>query len=54
MFKIFIEICEWQDYLPSKIDRNYYDITWEIRAKNKKGASSLFIAFIHKKKHQKN
>lgn len=49
-FPLEIEICEWQDYLPSKIDKDYYDITWETRAKNKKGLEGLFIAFVHKDK----
>jgi hypothetical protein len=49
-FPIEIEICEWQDYLPSKIDNRYYDITWEAKAKNKNDPAALFIAFVHKDK----
>lgn len=37
-FPIDMTLHEWQDYMPSKIDSNYYDLTWQ----DEKG---LFIAF---------
>lgn len=44
-----IEIIEWIDTKPSKIDRDYYDISWVIEPENK-DRPGLFIAFMQKDK----
>lgn len=44
-----IQIVRWIDTKPSKIDRDYYDISWTMESENK-GRPGLFIAFMHKDK----
>jgi hypothetical protein len=42
-----LEIIEWVDNKPSKIDNDYYDITWMLEPENRQ-RPGLFIAFMHR------
>ena len=44
-----IQIVRWINTKPSKIDREYYDISWTMESETK-GRPGLFIAFMHKDK----
>ena len=44
-----IQVVRWIDTEPSKIDWDYFDISWTIESGNKR-KPGLFIAFMHKDK----
>ena len=46
-FPIELEITEWLDDYPSKIDNNYFDVCWEAHDSKTK-ESAMFLAFMPK------
>jgi len=44
-----IQILEWIDTKPSKIDRDYYDVSWRTESENGE-RPGLFVAFVQKDK----